>query len=106
MELHELHVDELGPGLVSQSMPIARVLPRIAGDLPRFANAASRQDDGASAKQHEATGFAEVPQRSGHSSTPYKQAHNRAFHVHIEPGMHGLVLEDAEIGRASCRERV
>src|SRR5947199_148654 len=77
-------------------MPIARVLPRIAGDLPRFANAASRQDDGASAKQHEAAGFAEVPQRSGHSSTPYKQAHNRAFHVHIEPGMHGLVLEDAD----------
>src|SRR5207249_8497089 len=67
MELHELHVDQLGAGCVGERVAVPRVLPRIARDLPRLADAAGRQDDGAGAKQDEAARFAEVAECSGHS---------------------------------------
>ena len=46
VELDELHVDELGAGLVGQRVPVAAVLPRVRGDLVRLADAARREDDG------------------------------------------------------------
>src|SRR5919198_1355049 len=65
MELHELHVDELGAGFVGERVAVPRVLPRITGDLPRLADAAGRQHDGPGAEHDETTRLAEIAQRAG-----------------------------------------
>ncbi len=94
--MHELHVDQLGAGIISERMAVARVFPRITGDLPRLADAARREHDGARLEQHEAAGLAEVSQRAGDLPADHKQADDRALHVHVDPGVHALVLEDAD----------
>ena len=45
VELDELHVDQLGAGLVGQRLAVAGVLPRVRGDLARLADAAGGEDD-------------------------------------------------------------
>src|SRR5437667_383859 len=86
----------LGNFCGGERVAVPLVLPRSARDLPRLADAAGRQDDGAGAKQDEAAGFADVAERSGHSSAHHEQAHNGAFHVDVESGVHGAVLEHAD----------
>jgi len=83
-------------------VPVARVLPGIAGDLPGFADAAGGQHDGAGAEEHEAAGFAEVSQRAGDPPADDEQPHDRAFHVHVDPRVHALVLQHADHFEASA----
>ena len=45
VELDELHVDQLGAGLVGERLAVAAVLPRVRGDLVGLADAAGREDD-------------------------------------------------------------
>ena len=45
VELDELHVDELGAGLVGERLAVAGVLPRVRGDLVGLADPAGREDD-------------------------------------------------------------
>ena len=45
VELDELHVDEVGTGLVRECLAVAAVLPRVRRDLVGLADAAGRQHD-------------------------------------------------------------
>ena len=45
VELDELHVDQLGAGAERQRLAVARVLPRVRGDLVGLADATGRQED-------------------------------------------------------------
>jgi hypothetical protein len=45
MELHELHVDEVGARVVGQRVSVARVLPAVARYAERLPDATRRQDD-------------------------------------------------------------
>ena len=45
VELDELHVDQLGAGLVGERLAVAAVLPRVRGDLVGLADPAGREDD-------------------------------------------------------------
>ena len=47
MELDELHVHQLGAGVVGQRVPVAGVFPAVARDAVRAPDAARRQHDGA-----------------------------------------------------------
>jgi len=96
MELHELHVDQFGACLVSQRVAVARVLPRVAGDLPGLPDAARRQHDGAGAEQGEASRLAEVPEGAGDAPADHEQAYDRALHVDIDSGVHPFVLQHAD----------
>src|SRR5262249_25623075 len=43
MELYELHVDQLGAGIVGQRLAVTGILPRVGSDLPPFADSAGGQ---------------------------------------------------------------
>ena len=64
MELHELHVDEIGAGVVGQRVAVARVLPAVARDLVGAADAAGREHDRLRAKQLEPAALALVAERA------------------------------------------
>src|SRR6266496_150638 len=80
------HVDELGAGLIRQRVPVPRVLPGIARDLPRLADATCGDHDRARFEHHEAAGLAEVSERAGDLPADDKQLDDRAFHVHVDDG--------------------
>src|SRR5229473_2656955 len=65
MELHELHVHELGAGFVSEGHAVAGVLPGIGSDAPGFADAAGGDDDGFGLENDEAAGLAPVGKGAG-----------------------------------------
>jgi hypothetical protein len=60
MELDELHVDQLGAGIVGERVAVARVLPRVGRDAVRAADPAGRQDDRLRTEQPEAAPLAVV----------------------------------------------
>ena len=60
VELDELHVDELGAGLIREGVPVAGALPAVAGDAVGAADSTGRQDDGLGLEDAEASAFALV----------------------------------------------
>ena len=96
MELHELHVDQLGAGVVGQRVPVARVLPAVAGDLERAADAAGREDHRFRAKQLEAAALALVAERADDAVAVLEQRDDRALHVHVDALMDAVVLQRAD----------
>ncbi len=65
MELHELHVEQFGSGVIGERMAVAGILPAIGGDLEGAADAARRQHHGFGVKQFEASALAVVGERAG-----------------------------------------
>ena len=65
MELHELHVLQLGAGVVGERVAVAGVLPAVAGDLEGPADAAGGQHDRPCAEQPEPAPLAIVAERAG-----------------------------------------
>ena len=70
VELDELHVDQLGAGEVGQGLAVARVLPRVRGDLVGLADAAGREDDGPGREDDGPAGRPPVADRAGHPVGP------------------------------------
>ena len=64
VELHELHVDEFGPGVVGERVAVAGVLPRVRRDLVRLADAAGGEDDRLRAEDGPPAALAVVGQRT------------------------------------------
>ena len=64
VELDELHVDELGAGVVGQGVAVAAVLPRVRGDLVGLADAAGREHDGLGRERRRRAGRAPVAERA------------------------------------------
>src|SRR5262249_32779355 len=63
VELDELHVLQFGPGVVGERVAVAGVLPAVAGDLVRLADAAGRQHHGLRPKHGEPAAVAVVGER-------------------------------------------
>ena len=74
MELHELHVDQLGAGVVGERVAVAGVLPAVARDLVGAADAAGGQHDRLGAKQLEAAALALVAERADDAVAVLEQA--------------------------------
>ena len=67
VELNELHVDQLRPGLVPQRVSITRALPTVGRDLERPPEAAGGQDHGAGPEDSESAILPVVPERADHA---------------------------------------
>ena len=93
VELDELHVDELRPGQIGQGLAVARVLPRVRGDLERPAHAAGRQDDGLGREDDRLAGRPPAAEGAPDAVGPGQQVGDRALHVDRDPGGHRPVLE-------------
>ena len=64
MELDELHVHQLGAGVVGERVAVAGVFPAVARDLVGAADAAGREDDRLGLEQLEAPALALVAERA------------------------------------------
>ena len=64
MELNELHIFQLGPGVVGESHSIRRVFPGVRGNSVDLSEAARRQHDGLGLKDHEPALFAPIAERA------------------------------------------
>src|SRR5262249_10996583 len=96
MELDELHVDQLGPGVVGQGVAIAGVFPAIARDLVCAANPACGQNDGLGPKNHEPAAFPVIGERTCNALAVLEQAQDGAFGVDLDAPMNAVVLECAD----------
>src|SRR6266851_2711764 len=86
MELNELHVHQLGPGLVRKRVAISGVLPAIAGDFVRSADAAGGQHHRSRLENVQQAPLAVVSQSSDDPLTVFEQRGDRALH---DPGGSG-----------------
>jgi hypothetical protein len=96
VELHELHVDQLGPGVVGEGMTVARVLPAVRGDAEGAADAAGREHDGLGLEEHEAAPLPVVAERAGDARAVLQQAHDRRLHVHVDAAVDAVILQRAD----------
>ena len=96
MELHELHVDEIGARLVGQRLAVAAVLPGVRGHLVGLADPARREDDRLGREHDRLARRPPVPERARDPGPARDEARDRALHVHGDPGRHGPVLERAD----------
>ncbi len=65
VELDELHVDQLGAGLVGERLAVAAVLPRVGRHLVRLADPARGEDDGLGREDDRQAGRPPVAERAG-----------------------------------------
>ncbi len=71
MELNELHIDQLGPRVISERVPVAGVLPTIARNSVRAADSAGGQHNRFRFEQTEAPSLPIVAERPDHSITVF-----------------------------------
>ncbi len=96
VELDELHVDELGTGLVGERLPVAAVLPRVRGDLVGLADPARGEHDRLGREDHRVAGRPPVADRPGDPAAARRQVRDRALHEDVDAGRDHLVLERAD----------
>ena len=96
MELDELHVHQLGAGVVGERVAVAGVFPAVAGDLVGAADAAGRQHDRLGVEHLEAAALAVVAERAGDAAAVLEQRDDRALHVDVDALMDAVVLQRAD----------
>ena len=95
MELDELHVHEIGSGVVGERVTVAGVLPAVARDLVGAADAAGRQDDRLGPEQLEPAALALVAERADDAIAVLEQLDDRALHVHVDALVDPVILQRA-----------
>ena len=96
MELDELHVHQVGAGVVGERVAVAGVFPAVARDLVGAADAAGRQHDRLRPKQLEAPALALVAERADDAVAVLEQPDDRALHVHVDPLVDAVILQRAD----------
>ena len=96
VELHELHVDQLRPGVVAEGVAVAGPLPAVAGDLVRLADAAGRQHHRLRLEEDEAAAFPIVAQGTADPIAVLEQADDRTLHVDLDTLVDAVVLQGAD----------
>ena len=93
VELHELHVDQLGARLEREGVPIAAVLPRVRGDRVGLADAAGGQDHRLRREEHGGAGRPPIAERAGDAGLAGDDPGDRALHEHVDARRDGAILE-------------
>ncbi len=115
VELDELHVDQGPAGLHGQGVPVARVLPRVGGDLPGLADPAGGQDHRRRLEDDEAPRLPPVRKRPGDAppgcagrvarraslcagrvarrASLFQKPGHGALHEHVDPERHRVLLQ-------------
>ena len=96
MELHELHVDEVGARPQCKGVPVAGVLPGVRGDLVRLADATGREHDGGRREHNEPPRFTPIAERTRDPLAVLEQARDRALHEHVDLPRYRAVLQGSD----------
>ena len=96
MELHELHVLQLGSGAIGEGKTVAGVLPAIAGDFEGAADASGGDDDGFGLPELEETFLAVVSGGPDDAAGVHEQVEDGALHVDFHAAVDAVVLEGAD----------
>ena len=96
MELDELHVHQLGAGVIREGVPVTRVLPAVAGDLVCLADPACREHHGAGAEDVQQALLAVVPERARDPLAVLQQRGERVLHVHVDALVDPMILKRAD----------
>ena len=96
MELDEFHVDQFGPGVIRQGVPVAGAFPTVAGDLVGPPDAAGGEDDGLGVEDLEAAVLAFVAERADDAVAVLQQRDDGAFHVDFDALVDAVVLQGAD----------
>ena len=97
VELHGLHVDDVGPGPDRHGVAVADGLPRVGGVLPRLADRARGEDEGLGGEELHLARRAHVAHRPADAALGVgQQAQDLALHEDV--GVHGddLLLQRAD----------
>ena len=95
MELHEFHVNQIGPGAVRQRVAVPGALPAVARHFVRAPDAAGGQNDRFRGKHVEAAALAIVDKGAGRSTAVQDQIDDGVLHMHGHTQVNGVVLERA-----------
>ena len=95
VKLDELHVLQFGASVVSERMAVAGVLPAIAGDLVRFADAAGCKHDRLRLKDDESASFARIGQRPGDSIAVLEETDDSVLHEDVDALVDAVILQGA-----------
>ena len=94
MELHRLHVDEVGAGPQGHGMPVTGGLPRVGGVHPALADAAGGHHHRLGLEHHELAGRSPVADHPGHHAVGVVQeAEHLHLHEHLDAVGHRLLLQ-------------
>ena len=96
MELHELHVDQLGAGRVGQGVPVAGALPAVAGDAEGAAEAAAGEDQRLALDHVEAAALPVVGDDAGDAPGVEQQRHDGVLHQHRRALVDRVILQRAD----------
>ncbi len=96
MELHELHVDQLGASVVGERVAVAGVFPAVAGDLEGATDSASCKDDGPRREEAEAPALAIVGDRPADPLAVLEELDDGHLHVHVDAEVDRVVLQRAD----------
>jgi hypothetical protein len=94
VELDELHVHQRRSRAQRQRVPVAGVLPGVAGHLVRLADAAGRQDHRGRVEQNERAGLAPVAECAGDPLAVEGEPGDGALGEHLEVGLGVAVLRE------------
>ncbi len=92
MELDELHVHQLGAGVVGERVAVARVLPAVAGDPISLADSAGGDDDRARPEEVEQPFLAVVAESAADALAVLEQGDDGEFHVHVDALVDAVIL--------------
>ena len=95
MKLHEFHILQLCPRMISQRVAIAGTVPTVAGDLIGLANSTGGQHDRLGLENLESAALAVISESANHPLAILEQRQNAKFHVDINTAMNAMVLERA-----------
>ncbi len=93
VQLHELHVQQAGPGQQGQRVPVPGVLPGVRGHLVGLADAPGGQHHGRSLEQHELAGAPDVAERARDLPGVQHQPGDRGLGEHLDHGLGVAVLD-------------
>jgi hypothetical protein len=93
VKLDELHVDQVGAGAIRQRVSVAGRFPTVARDAVGAADAAGGEDDRPGAEQQEPPALALVAEGANHAGLIGEQIDERAFHVHGDAAVNGVILQ-------------
>jgi|GEM_PF-6852184 len=95
MELHELHVHQVGACVVREGVAVCGVFPAIAGDREGLADPTSCQHDRLGPKDDELAAFAEIAECAGDAVVVLEEGDDRALHVEVDSSVDAVILESA-----------
>src|SRR5262245_24272469 len=96
MELNELHVYQIGAGIVGESLTIACVFPAIARDLVRSANATGCEHDCLYAEQQKTSALTFVTKCAGNAVSIFQEGDDRGFHVYLNALVDAVILKRSD----------